>query len=52
MNKQVNVGIPESLRMNYYDKCNREGQVYTTTLALILEKYVNMEYIDIFDEDE
>ena len=52
MSKQVNVAIPESLREKYYYKCDREGQVWTTTLALLLEKYVDDEFADLFNEEE
>ena len=52
MSKQVNVAIPESLREKYYYKCDREGQVWTTTLALLLEKYIDEEFADLFNEEE
>jgi hypothetical protein len=49
--KQINAKIPESLRKKYYDKCDEEGQVWTTTLAIILEKYIDKEYGELFVEE-
>ena len=48
---QVNARIPESLREKYYSKCEEEGQVPTTTLAILLEMYVDEEYADLWKEE-
>ena len=50
--KQINVRVPESMRMKYYERCDRDGQVYTTTLAIILEKFVDEEYAELWGEEE
>lgn len=49
--KQISAKIPESMRNRFYAKCDEEGQIYTVTLALVLEKFLDSEYGDLFEED-
>ena len=51
MTKQINIRVPESLRTRYYDKCDKDGQVYTSTLAIILEMFVDEEYSELWEEE-
>lgn len=50
--KQISAKIPESLRKEFYDKCNDDGQVFTTTLALILDKFLDEEFGELWDKVE
>ena len=49
MIKQISARIPESLRKKFYDKCDAEGQIYTSTLSLILYKFLTEEYSELWD---
>ena len=49
--KQISARIPESMRKSFYDKCDEDGQIYTVTLALILEKFLDEEYAELWDEE-
>ena len=46
--KQISAKVPESMRKEFYAKCDADGQVFTTTLALILEKFLDEEYGDLW----
>lgn len=46
--KQISARIPESLRKEFYDRCDEEGQIYTVTLALIIEKFLDSEYGELW----
>ena len=50
--KQISAKIPESLRDEFYKKCDMEGQIYTNTLALILDKFLTEEYAELWEEEE
>ena len=50
--KQISAKIPDSLRKEFYDKCDEEGQIYTVTLALILEKFIDDEYRELWEEEK
>lgn len=47
--KQISARIPESLRKKFYDKCDEEGQIYTSTLSLILDKFLTEEYSELWE---
>lgn len=51
MMKQISAKIPESLRQEFYKKCDKEGQIYTNTLALILDKFLEEEYAELWKEE-
>ena len=50
--KQISAKIPESMRTEFYKKCDTEGQIFTTTLALILDKFLDEEYGELWDKEE
>ena len=49
--KQISARIPESLRKKFYDKCDEDGQIWTVTLALILDKFLDEEYADLWEKE-
>ena len=49
--KQISARIPVSMRKRFYDKCDEDGQIYTVTLSLILEKFLNEEYSELWEEE-
>ena len=51
MIKQISAKIPESLRKEFYKKCDEDGQIYTSTLALILDKFLDFEYGELWEEE-
>lgn len=50
--KQISAKVPESLRNRFYAKCVEDGQIYTTTLALILEKFLEDNYSELWEKEE
>lgn len=48
--KQISARVPESMRSEFYTKCDKEGQIYTVTLALILDKFLDEEYGELWEE--
>lgn len=50
--KQISARVPESMRSEFYAKCDKEGQIYTVTLALILERFLDTEYGELWEEGE
>ena len=50
--KQISAKIPESMRKSFYDKCDEDGQIYTTTLALILEAFLENEFGELWEKEE
>ena len=49
--KQISAKIPESLRTAFYKKCDDDGQIWTVTLALILDKFLEEEYSELWEEE-
>ena len=49
--KQISAKIPESLRMEFYKLCDKQGQIYTVTLALILERFLDTEYGELWEKE-
>ena len=49
--KQIAARIPESMRKEFYVKCDEEGQIYTVTLALVLDKFLDEEYGDLWGKE-
>lgn len=50
--KQISTKIPESMRKEFYAKCDSCGQIYTVTLALILEAFLEEEYSELWKVEE
>jgi len=48
---QISAKIPKSLKMEYIEKCGKEGRLMRATLALIVERFIEDEFGDLWEEE-